>query len=92
MNNRDRIEVIASVLEAVSEGENYKSRIMYRVSISDGQVVQYLKFLTERGLLRRDPRAGTYSITSEGMHFLEVWQQLEGVLHAIKFSRFSLAA
>jgi predicted transcriptional regulator len=65
---------------------------MYRASISDGQLVQYLKFLTEKGLLRRDPKAGTYDITSEGVHFLNAWQQMKGVLRAIKFSSFSLAA
>jgi predicted transcriptional regulator len=91
-NNRDRIEIIASILEAVSEGESYKSRIMYCASVSDGQLVQYLKFLTEKGLLRRDPKAGTYKITSEGMHFLNVWQQMKGVLRTIKFNSFSLAA
>lgn len=92
VKSRDRIEIIARILEVISAGEIYKSRIMYGALISRRQLAEYLKFLTERGLLGYKSEEGTYGITPEGMYFLNIYQDMKSILQSREFSGLSLAA
>lgn len=92
VKSRDRIEIIAKILEVIAAGEIYKSRIMYGSLISRRQLAEYLKFLTERGLLGYKSEEGTYGITPEGMYFLSICQEVKSILQYHKFSGLSLAS
>jgi predicted transcriptional regulator len=59
-----------------------KSRIMYKAFLSHHQLNTYLHMLTERGLLASEGN-NTYRTTEKGLHFLELYKQLEGLVPSL---------
>ena len=54
---RNRIEIIAQILEVVNEGSDdgvTKTKIMYKAFLNYAQLKEYLTILTENGLLIYD--------------------------------------
>lgn len=74
---RSEIEVLASMLDVARGGVN-KTKILYKANLSYSQLVNYLRFLMEKGLmdvveLKRG--RDTYTTTAKGFLFLTAWQK-----------------
>jgi predicted transcriptional regulator len=76
---RNRIEIIASVLEATKGGGASKTRIMFNAHLSYEQLDEYLNEVLEKELLANDFHTRTYNITPKGSKFLELYAELEKV-------------
>ncbi len=72
MVRRSSLEILASMLEAVSEGVRKPTRIMYSVNLSWLPTQRYLTLLVEKGLLKESKykSRNVYDITEAGKRFL----------------------
>lgn len=76
MKNRCRYEIIASILSAIRD-RNSKTKIMFISHISYMQLVQYLDFLHDNKLIKKN-RSGTgYMITEKGSDYLEKYKIMQ---------------
>ena len=86
MGNRDRNEIIASILQSIinaKEKEGIRTtRIMYNSFLSFSMVMHYLKLLTENGSLEYYRPNKTYRITDKGLRFLELQNEIDEMLKA----------
>lgn len=65
---RSRLEIIATVLSAVSDGAK-KTQIMYQANLSYTLLIRYLKDVLEAGLVRSDSD-DFFRLTRKGLAFL----------------------
>ncbi len=84
MRNRDRNEIIGSILQSIinaKEEEGIRTtRIMYNSFLSYGMVTHYLKVLSENGSLEHDELNKTYRVTDKGLQFLELQSRIGEML------------
>lgn len=80
---RSKTEIIASVLRAIDEekGEAGITRLMYISFLSYHQVKDYSKLLKNNSLLDYDLRNRNYSITAMGLRFLNLYAEMDNILH-----------
>jgi predicted transcriptional regulator len=74
---RSEIEVLASMLEVARGGVN-KTKILYKANLSYSQLVNYLRFLMEKGLMdvvELKKGRNRYTTTTKGFLFLTAWQK-----------------
>jgi predicted transcriptional regulator len=76
MKHRTTTTIIAEILHLASHRMS-KSRIMYGAFLSHHQLQLYLQILMERGLIAKEESGNAYRTTQKGMHFLELYRQLE---------------
>jgi predicted transcriptional regulator len=78
---RDRLYIIAEVLEIATEG-TLKTQIMYGANLSFTQLNDYLRFTLNIGLLKKTRRDGrdVYETTEKGMAFLERYREITQLL------------
>jgi predicted transcriptional regulator len=77
---RNRIEIIAQILEVVNEGSDdgvTKTKIMYKVFLNYAQLKEYLTILTDNGLLSYDLGTQTFKTTQKALRFLKACNQLD---------------
>jgi len=77
---RDRMAIIARILELSKDGGINKTRIMYGVGLSFGQLKQYLALLEHNALLSYNQTLNTYNTTDKGFIFLRNFALLNGML------------
>jgi predicted transcriptional regulator len=80
--NRSRVDILANMLK-VACGGAVKTRIMYRANLSYRQLVRYLAFLEQRGLIHREDDADNsslYRVTEKGFEFLREYSRLSEYL------------
>ena len=88
---RNRTDIIAQILEAVNDGSGYgyggltKTNIMYRAYLSYAQLKEYLKILTNTGLLSYDQDTQRFTITEKGLRFLEAYSHLHELMKEPQF-------
>lgn len=70
MKYRNKIEIIADILEVAREGAK-KTHIIYRGNLSFKLANAYLKAVLKAGLIVLDRRDRHYSLTEKGKMFLE---------------------
>jgi predicted transcriptional regulator len=70
--NRDRLNIIAALLEAAGTGKN-KTRIMYAANLSFKLLEKYLGTTLDLGFIR--PNGSVYQLTEEGRAFLDRYRQ-----------------
>ena len=84
MRNRDRNEIVASILQSVinpkADDGIRRTRIMYNSFLSYSMVTHYLKLLTENGSLEYDELNKTYRITEAGLRVLELHNKITEML------------
>ncbi len=83
MKNRSRIEIMGQILEAAN-GCSSMSQIMYKTFLSHTQIKGYLKTLIDNGFLRYDFNSQTYKITKKGMRLLQLYNQIDEMIHLSK--------
>ena len=81
---RNRIEIIAQILEVVNEGSGdggddgvTKTKIMYKAFLNYAQLKEYLTILTDNGLLSYDLGTQTFKTTQKALRFLKAYGQLD---------------
>ena len=77
---RNRIEIIAQILEVVNEGSDdgvTKTKIMYKAFLNYAQLKEYLTILTDNGLLIYDLGTQTFKTTKKALRFLKACNQLD---------------
>ena len=81
MIQRDRDEIIVSILNTTGTGGARKTKIMYSSYLSYSQVVQYLKNLIEKGFLEYNNKDKTFSTTPKGFAFLKLHEKIDEMLN-----------
>ena len=77
---RNRIEIIAQILEVVNEGSEdgvTKTKIMYKAFLNYAQLKEYLTILTDNGLLSYDVATQTFKTSKKALRFLKACNQLD---------------
>jgi predicted transcriptional regulator len=77
---RNRIEIIAQILEVVNEGSDdgvTKTKIMYKAFLNYAQLKEYLTILTDNGLLSYDMATQTFKTSKKALRFLKACNQLD---------------
>lgn len=74
LRNRDRTEIIRDILQTTrDEGVGVrKTKIMYSVFLSHGQVKDHLNVLIDNDLLDHDIANRKFRITEKGLSFLKL--------------------
>ncbi|MFZ0222707.1 MAG: winged helix-turn-helix domain-containing protein [Candidatus Nitrosopolaris sp.] len=80
MKHRSRLEIIAEILETANTSKALQAKIMHRVYLSYPQLKEYLALLLENNLIEYIQTDRIYRTTTRGMHFLEIYQQLNDVV------------
>ncbi len=84
MKYRNRTELIALTLKAISGGSNLSAaEIMYSAFLSYAQMKKYLSISMDAGLIayqERNPRS--FRITGKGMRFLHLYNDISELLVA----------
>ena len=77
MKHRSKEEIAALVLEAIVNTDRpTQTMIMYKAYLTHVQLKQFLASLIEKGLIEYHNLERIYTITEKGIHFLEVYNQL----------------
>ncbi|MDQ3969396.1 MAG: winged helix-turn-helix domain-containing protein [Thermoproteota archaeon] len=80
MAYRDKIDIISQILEAANGGAS-KTRIMYKAALNYNQMKQYVKLLTEKGLLGYDQQeVQTFRTTEKGLQFLDIYNRTSDMI------------
>jgi predicted transcriptional regulator len=83
---RNRIEIIAQILEVVNDGSGDgnggddgvpKTKIMYKAFLNYAQLKEYLTILTDNGLLSYDVGTQTFKTSKKALRFLKACNQLD---------------
>ena len=77
---RNRIQIIAQILEVVNEGSDdgvTKTKIMYKAFLNYAQLKEYLTILTDNGLLSYDLGTQTFKTSKKALRFLKACNQLD---------------
>ncbi|MGE5781765.1 MAG: winged helix-turn-helix domain-containing protein [Nitrososphaerales archaeon] len=80
MKNRSRNEIIAFILESVSNSKSNDgitaTKIMYSAFLSYSQLKEYLALLLEKDLLEYKSNTQTYKVTFKGIHYISIHKRL----------------
>ena len=78
---RSRTEIISQILEAANGHVDItKTRLMYKVFLSQSQLKEYLKVLITNELLGYDFVTRTFKTTQKGLKFLHLYNKINEVL------------
>jgi predicted transcriptional regulator len=77
LKHRSKEEITALVLEAIVNTDRpTQTMIMYKAYLTHVQLKEFLASLMEQGIIEYNKLERIYTITEKGMHFLEVYNQL----------------
>jgi predicted transcriptional regulator len=77
LKHRTKEEITALILEAiVHTNRATQTIIMYKAYLTHVQLKQFLSSLSEKGLIEYHKEDRLYTITEKGMHFSQVYNQL----------------
>ena len=79
--HRTTTAIVAEILRLASHNMS-KSRIMYKAFLSHHHLNTYLHMLTERGPIASEGN-NMYTTTEKGFHFLDLYEQLEGLVPSL---------
>ena len=88
MARRDRIEIVASLLEkARIENRVGITKLMYSSLLSYPKVRSYLQILLKENLLEYDEFDKSYKITTKGRRFLVILNEINEMLKPISSTK-----
>jgi predicted transcriptional regulator len=73
---RSRIDIFSQILVAAQGADTKKTKIMYKASLSDQALNEYLEILTDSDLLRYRLDIRTFKTTEKGLRFLETYNKM----------------
>jgi predicted transcriptional regulator len=86
MKYRSRFEIMSQILETANGGDGAtKTKIMYKAFLSFLQLKEFLKFLTESGLISYDTETETFKTTEKGLMFLRTYSQINEMMKVSEF-------
>jgi predicted transcriptional regulator len=80
MKYRSRIQITSQILQAADGGGATRTKIMYKAFLNFVQLEEYLKILTEGGLLDYDSESRTFKTTPKGLIVIECCNQLDDIV------------
>jgi predicted transcriptional regulator len=80
---RNRIDIIAHLLNAAHNGATTKTKIMRKAMISYGPLGKYLQKMTENGLIAYDNTNRIFTVTQKGYQFMEMYEDLSKLIGPI---------
>jgi len=93
--NRDRVDIVAAVLQAVNSGAS-KTGIKVKANLSFGLLEKYLGVVVKAGLVRAE--GCKYVLTESGQEFIGKYKQVnerylrvEKLFEAVEYEREKLA-
>ncbi len=89
MKYRSRTEIVSIILEIVSHGAT-KTKIMYDAYLSYTQLTDYLSFLTENKLIKRQEGAEIYRLTEKGHKFYLKCKEIEDMIETKSTDPFDI--
>ena len=82
---RSQLEIIAGILTK-ARGGALKTQLMYRVELNFRQIENYLRLLSESGLVKQKKKM--WFTTEKGEHFIKAFQPLQEIVEEIdQFTR-----
>lgn len=81
MKYRDRTEITRLILEIASHGAT-KTRIMYDAYLSYTQLTEYLRFLTENKLIKRQDGTELFRLTEKGRKFYQKCKEIDEMIES----------
>ena len=76
MKYRDRVEILALILEIANGNSVRPTKIMHKTYLSHSHLKKYLFLLLENGLLEYQQAGQTYRTTDKGIQFLQIYNQI----------------
>jgi predicted transcriptional regulator len=83
MANRSRMDIVSKILQAANGSGTTKTRVMYEAFLSYAQIQDYIAVLTQNDLLSYDLNTRTFQTTKKGLRFIEVYNQMDGMIKAV---------
>ena len=80
---RNRIDIIAHLLNAAQNGATTKTKIMRKAMISYGQLGKYLQMMMGNGLIAYDNANRIFTITQKGYQFMQMYEDLSKLIGPI---------
>ncbi len=81
MGYRSRTEIISQILDAANGAVNVtKTRLMYKVFLSQSQLKEYLKVLIENELLSYDFVTRKFKTTQKGLKYLHLHNKIDELM------------
>jgi len=85
MISRNRTEITIQILEFVNECSHddegiTQTKLMSKLFLDNAQLKDYLVFLIGNDLLSYDPKMRRFKITSNGLTFLQAYNQIDKML------------
>ena len=79
---RSRVELYVDILQALANGRESPTRIVYAANLSYDRVVKCLDFLEEQELIQRgnEFKKRRYKITSKGMDVVRYFGEVQNAL------------
>jgi len=82
---RGRLEIANSILSVCLSGD-LRTHVMFQTNLSNGQLMDYERFLVSKGLLQRTRHQGSartvLTTTQRGKEFLETFERLYQLLES----------
>jgi predicted transcriptional regulator len=80
---RTRTQIMGQILRVANGGDGAtKTKLMYQIFLSHGQLKEPLMVLTQNGLLSYDLDTQTFKTTKKGRKFLEAYNEMNGMITA----------
>ena len=87
MKYRSRTEIVGNILDAANGGGATKTKIMYKVFLSYGQLKEYLSVLIENNLIEYRDGTRKFKTTEKGLNYLKMHNEIgELLLTTIKIT------
>jgi predicted transcriptional regulator len=77
---RTRTQIMGQILRVANGGGVTKTKLMYQIFLSHGQLKEPLMVLTQNGLLSYDLDTQTFKTTKKGRKFLEAYNEMNGMI------------
>ena len=77
------MDIVSKILQAASGSGTTKTKIMYQAFLSYGQLQDYLVVLIQNDLLSYDLNVRAFKTTKKGLRFIEVYNQMDGMIKAV---------
>lgn len=77
---RTRTQIMSQILTVANGGSITKTKLMYQVFLSYGQLKEPLMVLTQNGLLSYDLDSQTFKTTKKGRKFVEACNEINGMI------------
>lgn len=82
--HRSRTDILARILQSANGHPVTKTRLLYDAYLSSEQLKDYLHFVIKNGLLELQKGTATYRTTAKGMMFLELYEEMDEIVPAIR--------